>query len=62
MKWVPIFDIVKLPKTMEEMKALADGPSALNNKVLREGFVYRSLDGKESFKNVSTKYLMSRNS
>lgn len=62
MKWVPIFDIVQLPKTMEEMKALADGPSALNNKVLREGFVYRSLDGKESFKNVSTKFLMSKNS
>lgn len=61
MKWVPIVGIQKLPKTMEEMKALADGPSLVNPKVLREGHVYRSLDGQESFKNVSTKFLMQKN-
>ena len=60
MKWVPILGTMHLPKTMEEMKIEADGSSAVNPNVMREGLVYRSLDGKESFKNVSTNYLMSR--
>lgn len=60
MKWVPIVGLQKLPKTMEEMKAQATGPSILNKDVLREGYVYRSLDGKESFKSVSNQYLLSR--
>ena len=60
MKWVPIIGIQKLPKTMEEMKAQATGPSILNKDVLREGYVYRSLDGKESFKNVSNEFLLSK--
>ena len=56
---VPIVDYRhKLPKTMEEMKLEADGFSRLNNVVKREGFVYRSLDGKQSFKNVSREYLL----
>jgi RNA ligase (TIGR02306 family) len=56
---VPIVDYRhKLPKTMEEMKLEADGFSRLNNEVKREGFVYRSLDGKQSFKNVSREYLL----
>lgn len=58
MKWVPILGLVTLPATMEEMKATADGKSQVNPEVLREGIVYRSLDGKESFKNVSVKYLL----
>lgn len=58
MKWVPIIGIVTMPDTMEGLKAQADGPSVINPDVLREGFVYRSLDGNDSFKNVSTKYLM----
>ena len=45
---------------MEELKALADGPSIVNPDVLREGFVYRSLDGQDSFKNVSNQFLLSR--
>lgn len=60
MKWVPMLGIVRLPETMEEMKALADGNSMVNPEVIREGIVYRSLDGKESFKNVSNKFLLSR--
>ena len=60
MKWVPIIGIVKMPDTMEELKELADGPSAVNPNVLREGFVYRSLDGSDSFKNVSTAFLLSK--
>ena len=59
MKWVPIIGKQKLPKTMEEMKASAEGKSVVNPNVMREGLVYRSLDGKESFKNVSNTYLLS---
>ena len=47
-----------LPKTMEEMKLEADGNSIINPKVKREGFVYRSLDGQKSFKNVSREFLL----
>ena len=60
MKWVPIIGEVQMPDTMEELKALADGPSTVNSDVLREGFVYRSLDGQDSFKNVSNQFLLSR--
>lgn len=60
MKWVPIIGIVTMPDTMEKLKALADGPSIVNPEVMREGFVYRSLDGQDSFKNVSNQFLLSR--
>ena len=58
MKWVPILGEETLPSTMEKMKELADGKSMVNPEVSREGLVYRSLDGKQSFKNVSNKYLL----
>ncbi len=58
MKWVPILGSCMLPDNMEDMKLLADGKSVVNPNVLREGIVYRSIDGKESFKNVSRKYLL----
>lgn len=61
MKWVPILGEVQMPKTMEELKQLATDKSALSPKVLREGVVYRSLDGKDSFKNVSREYLLKHN-
>lgn len=48
----------KTPDTMEEIKLQADGFSIINPKVKREGFVYRSLDGQQSFKNVSREYLL----
>lgn len=57
-KWVPILCESTLPDTMDEMKEIADGKSVINPNVLREGIVYRSLDGKDSFKNVSTQYLL----
>lgn len=60
MKWVPILGTGKLPTTMEAMKATADGNSVVNPEVIREGIVYRSLDGKESFKNVSNSFLLSK--
>lgn len=58
MKWVPIVEVNgKTQDTMEELKLAADGMSAVNPKVRREGLVYRSQDGKDSFKNVSRVYL-----
>lgn len=60
MKFVPIYGIETLKPTMEEMKLDADGNSMLNPKVKREGIVYRSIDGKRSFKNVSRKYLLKK--
>lgn len=60
-KWVPIIGIVKMPDTMEELKAQATGPSNVNPDVMREGYVYRSLDGQDSFKNVSREYLLNHN-
>lgn len=59
---VPIIDTAyELPKTMEEMKLEADGYSELNSKVKREGFVYRTQNGQQSFKNVSREYLLKHN-
>lgn len=46
---------------INELKIEADGYSKLNLKVKREGFVYRSVDGQQSFKNVSREYLLKHN-
>lgn len=57
--FVPIIDdAYYMPDTFEELKKQADGKSTINHKCLREEFVYRSYDGKESAKNVSVKYLL----
>ena len=61
MKWVPILGEVQMPDTMEELKQLATGKSVVNPNVMREGIVYRSLDGSDSFKNVSREYLLKHN-
>ena len=61
MKWVPILGEVQMPDTMEELKQLATGQSVVNPNVMREGLVYRSLDGSDSFKNVSREYLLKHN-
>jgi hypothetical protein len=56
--WVPVADEhYILPDTMEELKLDADG-LCLVGEGLREGWVYRSLDGQQSFKNVSRQYLL----
>lgn len=60
-KWVPILGEVQMPDTMEELKQLATGKSVVNPAVMREGLVYRSLDGGDSFKNVSREYLLKHN-
>lgn len=61
MKWVPILGEAQIPDTMEELKQLATGKSVVNPDVMREGLVYRSLDGSDSFKNVSREYLLKHN-
>ena len=56
--FVPIIDAnYYLPKDMETFKLEADGKSLISD-VKREGFVYRSKDGNQSFKNVSREYLL----
>ena len=56
--FVPIVDTkYYLPKDMETFKLEADGKSLISD-VPREGFVYRSLDGTNSFKNVSREFLL----
>lgn len=57
--FVPIIDSeFYMPDIFEKLKQQADGKSVINPKRLREGFVYRSYDGKQSAKNVSIKYLL----
>lgn len=57
--FVPIIDDdYHMPDDFEELKLQADGKSVINPKYRREGFVYRSLDGKQSCKNVSREYLL----
>ena len=58
-KWVPILNVTKLPETVDEMLAMADGTSVING-VMREGLVVRSFDSKLSFKAVSNKYLLKK--
>ena len=57
---VPILDIdFKLPNTIEEMVAYADGDSEVDGDY-REGVVLRTYDGVNSFKAVSNYYLTSK--
>lgn len=62
MNFVPIInEHYVLPDTMEQALKDATGPSALNPDTLREGFVIRSKDGKESWKIVSPEFLLKYN-
>ena len=59
--FVPVLDenfIMPDKEDFESLKLMADGKSVINSKYRREGFVYRSLDGKQSCKNVSREYLL----
>lgn len=59
MKFVPILDEnYHMPDNMEEFKQYADGKSAVNPKVKREGVVIRNPKDDFSFKNVSREYLL----
>ena len=61
LKWVPIID-PEVPqsyfegKTVDEILAGANGPSVLRKETRREGIVYRSADGRFSFKAVSPEF------
>ena len=57
LNWVPIIGVGLLPKTVEEMLTLANGPSRLAD-INREGLVCRSLDGSLSFKAVDPEFLI----
>lgn len=49
---------MKLPKTINEALAFADGKSVLNDKFDREGVVFRTMDRTISFKAISNKFLL----
>ena len=56
--FVPIVQVgYVLPDTVDEILAYADGQSQLAN-TMREGIVFRSMDGKQSFKAVSNQFLL----
>lgn len=58
MKFVPIVDDkYVLPDTVDEILEYATGKSKLGD-TLREGIVFRTVDGSQSFKAVSPKFLM----
>ena len=57
-KWVPILDEhFILPDTVDELLNDATGESAIDGG-MREGIVFRSLDGQRSFKAVSNEFLV----
>ena len=57
--FVPIIETEYiLPDDFEEFKLTADGKSVISPAHRRAGYVYRSLDGKQSFKNVSREFLL----
>lgn len=58
---VPVLGVQKLPTgDVKELLLVADGPSIVNK--VREGLVWKRVDGKFSFKTISNKYLLSSGS
>jgi len=56
---VPILDEhYILPDTLEELRAFVDSEGSKIDGQMKEGIVFRSLDGKQSFKCVSPEFLM----
>ncbi len=49
---------MKLPQTIDECLAFADGKSVLNQNFDREGVVFRTMDRTISFKAISNKFLL----
>lgn len=58
LKSVPILGDVKLPATCEEVLALAESEQSKIDGGMREGIVFRSEDGVNSFKAVSNNFLL----
>ena len=62
LEMVPLLERdVTLPTDRKELIKLADGVSQLNNKVKREGLVFRDFDNTTSFKVISNQYLLKAN-
>ena len=58
LEFVPIVDVgITLPDTVDEVLAMAHGHSRLGD-TLREGIVFRSMDGQKSFKAVDPEFLI----
>ena len=57
---VPVIKLMFNPGilSINDMINLADGQSVVNPKKLREGLVYKRVDGQEHFKTISNKYLL----
>lgn len=56
--YVPIVaEHVKLPSTCDEVVAMAHGASLVDGQ-LREGLIFRSYDGQQSFKAVDPEFLI----
>lgn len=60
--WAPMVGHITLPETVQEMLEIAEGPSALNRSVVREGIVCRSYAKDISFKAVAQSYLLGNRS
>ena len=61
MNFVPIIETdLTLPDTVDEVLAMAHGQSVLGD-TLREGIVFRSMDGQQSFKAVDPEFLIHYN-
>lgn len=58
LKSVPILGDIKLPATCEEVLALAESEKSKIDGGMREGIVFRSEDGVNSFKAVSNEFLL----
>lgn len=58
LKSVPILGDIKLPATCEEILALAESEKSKIDDGMREGIVFRSEDGVNSFKAVSNSFLL----
>ena len=58
LKTVPVLGRIKLPATCEEVLALAESEKSKIDGGMREGLVFRSEDGVNSFKAVSNAFLL----
>ena len=59
LKHVPVLDAAKtVSGTIEQVLGEADDSSLLNKQKLREGVVFKRVDGSEHFKAVSNRYLL----
>ena len=54
----PLYNIVKMDHTLEEILVMSDIKDVLNPKVPAEGLVWRCVDGSLSFKAINNKYLL----